>query len=443
MSTARRLVRTALLCSLPVLPACGTLGLSSSAQNSGQTPPNAPNATAPGVRVANQHNANHPGAQHQTSTKQPANNQPAQPGVALARDAAAPTDDFPADLEPPSQVSVARVSFAEEGADFDPAISRDGSHIVFASTQHRRTSDIYLKRVDSRVVTQLTTDPADDEMPALSPDGNWIAFASNRSGNWDIYVMPATGGQAMLIAGEPEDEIAPSWSPDGSRLVYSRRGMSSGRWEMWAANVSNPTTPVFLGYGLFPKWSPVAGTGADGGDRILFQLPRERGRRGFGLWTIDLKDGVASHPTEIVGSATRAFINPAWSPDGRWIVFAEIDAPADGQWRRGARPSAASLWMVGAHGDGRVRLTSGLGVNLSPTWGSGDRLFFVSDRAGADNIWVMDLAPAIRAASAGTATTPPAATLRNARTTTQPATGNRADNKPVANVVEQGTIDPR
>jgi hypothetical protein len=57
------------------------------------------------------------------------------------------------------------VSFAMEGADFDPDISPDGRRLVYASTQHRMTSDIYVKTIDSRVVSQLTSDPANDVMP--------------------------------------------------------------------------------------------------------------------------------------------------------------------------------------------------------------------------------------------------------------------------------------
>ncbi|MDX2132272.1 MAG: DPP IV N-terminal domain-containing protein [Planctomycetota bacterium] len=454
MTFSRSFARAACLLALPALPAaCGTLGLTSSAD----TPPTTPNATRSGVRVATAPHADHPAPGHVTRPVADAGHGATPSHDTSSHDTSSHdtsshaaghgTSGAGAPDEPPSQVSVSRVSFAEEGADFDPSVSKDGTRLFFASTQHRATSDIYAKRVDSRVVTQLTNDPGDDEMPALSPDGEWVAFTSNRAGNWDIYVMPATGGQAMLITGEAEDEIAPSWSPDGSRLVFSRRGAGSGRWEMWAAEVANPTTPVFLGYGLFPKWCPAAGTGADGADRILFQLSRERGRRGFGLWTIDFKEGVATHATEIAGSATRAFINPAWSTDGQWIVFAEIDAPADGQWRRAARPAGASLWMVRADGEGKVRLTSGKGVNLSPSWGASDRLFFVSDRAGSDNIWVMDLAPAIRAAAAGL---PPsdrrhaghAATDAHPAGTTQPPKGDHADNSAVANVDEHGTAAP-
>ncbi len=76
--------------------------------------------------------------------------------------------------------SLAQITFATEGACSDPDIESAGRWMIFASTQHRTTSDIYLKSIPGRTLTQLTTDPADDVMPAFHPSGTKIAFASNR-----------------------------------------------------------------------------------------------------------------------------------------------------------------------------------------------------------------------------------------------------------------------
>lgn len=367
---------------------------------------------------------------------------PAEPTEALSAGAGA-------DEASMETLNVSRASFADEGADFDPCVSPDGSRLFFASTQHRRTSDLYVKLTDSRVVTQLTTDPADDAMPALSPDGTKLAFASNRNGQWDIFVMPATGGRAVRITDDGADEISPSWSADGSSLVYSRVGSGSGRWEMWVAALANPGTPTFIGHGLFPKWCPVAGTGQNGADQIVFQQPRERGSRTFGVWTVDVTEGGVSNATQIVASPDSACINPSWSPDGRWIVFAEI--PADGRAEtrlfRDVRAESGSLWMISTAGEGRVPLTSGRGLNLSPVWGPDQRLFFVSDRTGRENIWAMEMGPAVASALAATgrggdfATGAGAGTSESGRA--QAAGAGRADNKPVATAREIEPNTPR
>lgn len=283
--------------------------------------------------------------------------------------------------------AVQQVSFATEGSDFDPCVSRDGTTVVFASTQHRQTSDIYSKAVAGRTVTRLTTDPADDVMPAISPDGSKIAFCSNRNGNWDIFIMPAAGGKAVQLTSESSHELHPSWSPDGSAIVFCRLGETSGRWELWVADAVNTASTQFIGYGVFPQWSPVAATGANGADRILFQLSRERGTRTFGVWTIDYKSGHAYNATEIVSSAESALINPTWSPDGANIAYAEVPNLEDWDDLARSLPPSAVLWAQAVDGSGRIALTGGKAVALMPFWSPDNRVFFVSNRNGPETIW--------------------------------------------------------
>ncbi|QYU69197.1 DPP IV N-terminal domain-containing protein [Leptolyngbya sp. 15MV] len=309
-------------------------------------------------------------------------------GQVMARSMAGASD--PARAARGASVNVQQVTFSMEGADFDPDISADGSTIVFSSTQHRPTADIYIKSVTGRTVTQLTTDPGNDIMPRLSPDGTRIAFASNRSGPWNIYVMPVGGGRAIQITATGADDLHPSWSPDGRQLVFSRLGAVSGQWEMWVTDVANQGAAKFIGYGLFPAWSPVRGTGPTGGDLIAFQKSRERGDRLFSIWTIEVKDGQAQNPTEIASSTAAACINPSWSRDGQWLAFATVADAAAWAASPGARPAQADLWMIDLAGTSRINLTSGLALNLMPRFGPDNRLFFVSDRGGVDNVWAMD-----------------------------------------------------
>lgn len=295
--------------------------------------------------------------------------------------------------------SLSQVSFSVEGADFDPDVSPDGQFTVFASTQHSHTSDIFLKSVESRVVTQLTRDESHDVMPKFSPDGKRVAFASNRSGNWDLFVMSTSGGKAVQITTESSHELHPSWSPDGKSLAFCRLGEVSGKWELWVTDVQNTGVAHFLGYGLFPEWSPVAGAGGDGADRILFQMSKQRGDRAFSIWSIDYNNGTASNLTQVATSATAACINPAWSRDGRWISFATVPNPTQWSAMEHTRPESANLWMIGADGNTQINLTEGAAVNLMPAWGPRNELFFISDRGGVDNIWSMNVSPAIAAAT--------------------------------------------
>lgn len=315
-------------------------------------------------------------------------------------------DPIPVRAEEPGYqtFNTRQVTFTGEGSDFDPIVSRDGRYIIYASTQHSPTADIYIKQVDSRVLTRLTTDPAHDVMPSLSPDGTRLAFASNRSGNWDIWVMPVTGGKAIQVSTDHAHELHPSWSADGKHIVFSRLGTSSGRWELWVGDPYDALSSQFIGYGLFPEWSPVAGTGVNGADKILFQRSRERGGRTFGVWTLDYNTDTrqAGHETQIVSDPDLAYINPSFSPDGMWITYAAV--PNAEEWTEGDggfSPPTASVWMIGMDGRGEMPLTEGDTVDLMPAWSPTGTVFFVSNRTGHENLWSVDAAPALLTATGG------------------------------------------
>ncbi|MEM1424473.1 MAG: DPP IV N-terminal domain-containing protein [Planctomycetota bacterium] len=283
-----------------------------------------------------------------------------------------------------------RVSYAEVGADFDPTFSPKGETLFFSSTRHRPTSDIYAQSTTGRSVTQLTTDPAHDVMPAVSPDGKRVAFASNRTGDWNIYVMNSAGGQAIQITDNSEHELHPSWSPDGSHIVYSRLNQRSERWEIWTVSVDRPAVQTFVTFGLFPEWHPVE-------DVVLFQRSRERGDRYFGVWTIKLVDGQGVEPTEIFSSPSMAAINPAWSPDGEFIACATVQHPVAGPFAQ-TKPDYADVWVIRRDGGVRTNLTNGYHVNLMPAWAPDNSIFFISDRGGFDNVWSVDPTQAMVAA---------------------------------------------
>ncbi|MCA9299971.1 MAG: PD40 domain-containing protein, partial [Phycisphaerales bacterium] len=307
----------------------------------------------------------------------------------------------PSDVE---SENVSQVTYTRVGADFDPDVSPDGELIVFASTQHRPTADIYIRHRNGSALTRLTNDPANDLMPSISPDSKRVAFASNRSGNWDIFVTPITGGAAVSVTSDSAHELHPSWSADGTKLVFCRLGQTSGRWEMWVVETENPSLSHFIGYGLFPEFSPVARAGSEGRERILFQRSRERGSRSYGIWTVDYANGQSANMTHIASSDVEAYINPTWSPDGKRVIYASVPNPDAWGDFSSTRPDNANLWMIGVDEGGLVNLTSGISVDLMPAWAPGNQVYFVSDRGGADNLWVMNVNDAVLASSAPTPT---------------------------------------
>jgi TolB protein len=270
-------------------------------------------------------------------------------------------------------------TFVDEGYDSDVTLDPTGKWMVFTSTRNTEHAEIYLQRVDGMSVIQLTNDDADYAYPVFSPDGKNIAFSSTRGGNWDIYQMDFDGKNVTQVTSGPQQHVHPSYSPDGTRLVYSSLGSRSDQWELWTVDL-NSGEKRMIGFGLFPSWCPVKGV-----DRIAFQRARQRGGRWFSLWTLDLVDGEARRVTEVAVSSNAAIVAPTWSPDGKQIAFTTIAEPADtaGEKPRGQQ----DIWTINCDGTNRRRLTDGVGMNLTPSWSSDNRIYFVSDRTGTECIW--------------------------------------------------------
>jgi len=84
-------------------------------------------------------------------------------------------------------------------ADDRPHWSPSGNFVAFMSSVRDGNNEIYRVDTSSREVIRLTDNAAMDILPAVSPDGRWVAFVSNRDGSWKIYAVPSTGGEASLI----------------------------------------------------------------------------------------------------------------------------------------------------------------------------------------------------------------------------------------------------
>ncbi|MCK4658036.1 MAG: PD40 domain-containing protein [Phycisphaerae bacterium] len=279
-----------------------------------------------------------------------------------------------------ASASLLRHTFVEEGADYDPDLNAGGERMLFCSTRHTPNPDLYIKGVLGTAVTQLTSDPSSDIHPQFSPDGTRVAFASNRAANWDIWIVGIDGQQPVQVTQGPADEVHPSWSPDGQRLVFCSLSPGGGQWELWVADAKAGATKRFIGYGVFPEWSPVD-------NLIVYQRARERGSRWFSIWTLELLDGEPRYPTEIVFSADFAAIAPTWSSDGSRIAFCAVAStpPPDADYA--TSEDTSDVWIVNIDGTGRVRLTDGHSRNFGPVWSPQGRVFFTSTRSGHENVW--------------------------------------------------------
>lgn len=279
-----------------------------------------------------------------------------------------------------AQVAIQRHTSADEGEDSDPGVDPSGQWLVFASTRHQETPNLYLQRTDGVAVRQLTNDAASEVQPTFSPDGKRIAFASNRAGDWDIWVIDIDGTNAIQITSGPSDDLHPSWSPDGQRLVYCSRGPRDGQWGLWIVSAEAGGVRQFIGNGLFPEWSPK-------GDVIVYQRARQRGTRWFSLWMLTLVNGEPRYPTEIAASGDYAMVTPTFSPDGEELAYTAMHSAPTLETSASPAPSTSDIWIVGLDGRGRQCMTDGHGRHHSPVFGPDGRLYFVSDRDGASRVW--------------------------------------------------------
>ncbi|MFK7960785.1 MAG: TolB family protein [Phycisphaerales bacterium] len=279
--------------------------------------------------------------------------------------------------------SLIQITTTELGHSIMPTISADGTAIAYTTTEHTVTGDIYVRAIGQRRSRQVTRDPSDDTMPAFSPDGTMIAFASDREGNYDIYETSVTGGPVTRITDDPDPSYHPSYSPDGTRIAYCRQPARTGRWEIWMYDRASGQQS-FIAHGMFPEWSPDPARPA-----IVFQRARQRGSRLFGVWMIEFDASGPSNPIEIVSAANAACMHPTWSPDARSIAFSAVP---ETELARPGRPLDADIWVIGVDGEQRVQLTRGRTANMFPAWAADGSVFFTSDRSGADNLWAIESA---------------------------------------------------
>jgi TolB protein len=246
----------------------------------------------------------------------------------------------------------------------------------------------------------------EDHRPVVSPDGRNLAFMSNRSGTWSVYVMPLDGSApARRVSDDARGEWYADWSPDGSSLVYHR---SDGAGAVFLRGLDLATGRE---YALGPTDGDRAGARwAPDGSAIFYRC------NGVGVcrMTPDGKEiGIAFGLDSGQG-------DPAVSPDGRWIAYTDpLDGSedafimrTDGSDRRRITDDPGRTYGMDWSPDGRFlgyntevdgnaelfvfvvatgerrRLTTDPGEDHLPRWSPhGTYLVFTSDRSGRERIY--------------------------------------------------------
>lgn len=232
--------------------------------------------------------------------------------------------------------------------------SPDGTRLAVAiAPVGEPSSDIYVLDGTTYERTPLVEHQNDDMSPAWSPDGEWIAFVSNRANDYRVYRVRSDGTDVQQLTfgadrhhvgdGLPADWLG-SWSPDGAQIAFFSD--SDGDQEVYVmdADGGNPTQLTDdAATDVMPVWSP---------DKEWIAFASDRGGD-FGVYRMR-PDGSGAHA--VVDGPGNEF-GPTWSPDGQYLAYS---------WDEGG--TSASIYVVPAGGGSAVKLSASEGHETGPKW---------------------------------------------------------------------------
>jgi Tol biopolymer transport system component len=252
---------------------------------------------------------------------------------------------------------------SDPAADFDPTLSPDGRRLAY---RHQpgddRTTDIWVINLDGSDAAKIGgADGAADWGPAWSPDGEWVAWnkQSPTGRGFDLALVRPDGSDSRIVNGDTHVEY-PAWSPDGTQIAFMSQVATEGaQYEVFVMNLDGRAVSRLTdqaGSDGWPSWSP-------GGTEIAFSSERDDCRFSAAADCLSTGDIGRYHTLYVMptdGSGQRRvsrnhvqFVD--WSPDGQWLV-------TDGDGGPG---------LIRPDGSTQTSLDLGLGYCAFPDWVSG------------------------------------------------------------------------
>ncbi len=214
----------------------------------------------------------------------------------------------------PNVLPLTRLTFGEWD-DIDPAISPDGSQVAFASNRSGYW-DLYSLDLASGQVRQLTETDEYEGHPSWSPDGKFIVYEGYLQDNLDLFLLPVFPiGAPIQLTNDPAADYSPSWSPLGRRIAFV--STRSGEAEIWAADLQRPDDRFEnlsrnpQGLEAYPSWSPE--------DAALAWASVQDGLHLIRIMEIPAGSGPRLRN---LGSGDR----PVWHPDGS-LILTTLETP--------------------------------------------------------------------------------------------------------------------
>ncbi|MGJ5819203.1 winged helix-turn-helix domain-containing protein [Paludibaculum fermentans] len=218
---------------------------------------------------------------------------------------------------------------------------------------------------------QLTTSTGVDICPSFSPDGRSIAYSSDRSGRFEIYVRPlAQGGRELQVTSDGMQNLQPSWSPDGQYLAFT----SQRRGGIGVVPALGGVARMVTDFGSRPAWSPDGHEIAFQSEGVFSLSPLDLLPSGAStIWVVGAQGGAARQLTGL-NSAPGAHSNPLWMPEGA-ILFVST-----------TRVSWPELWSIGARGGSASRVKLPVPMLGATAYAAGSRTLYYVGHGKQD--WV-------------------------------------------------------
>jgi len=227
----------------------------------------------------------------------------------------------------------------------DPAISPDGRTVVFS-----RGGDLYSVSIDGGRAIPLTVHPAHESSPVWSRDGKLLAFASDRLGNLDVFVMPSGGGEATRLTHYSTDDTPSDFTPDGSAVLFS------------SSRVDDVASVIFPS-GVMSELYEVSVEGGTPAQRL-----------------------------------TTPALNARLDSAGQRLLYEDIKGYEDPLRKHHTSSVTRDVWLYDASSGAHKKLTEFAGEDRDPEWSENERaMYFLSERAGDFNVFRMPLRPGSRA----------------------------------------------
>ena len=247
----------------------------------------------------------------------------------------------------------------------EPGIAR--TKIAYVS-ELGTARELFVMDYDGYDPRQLTADGFLNLMPRWSPDRRFLVFTTYRNRNTqDIDMIELATGKRWTLVAQGGLNITPGFSPDGNSLAYS--SSHEGNAELYRLDTKTKAVQRLTTHAagdLSPSWSPS-------GRELVFTSDRSGGPQIF----LMSADGSNVRRLTFEGDYNAA---PAWSPRGNWIAY--VCRTPKKEYK---------LCVITPDGQKRLQLTTGLGVDDSPSWSpDGRHLVFSSTVEGKSQIYMID-----------------------------------------------------